>query len=445
MGTWALDAFSNDAAGDFLAEAADSPGRAVTQALKSVTKSAPDDYLEVDVGGAAFASCELVATAFGFGLSNALDNSQVAEIVEKLKPSEPQRLLALASLPRIANVKTSELAELWTTDSDASAFAALINDLEQRLNSAAAGPRPLPKAKTGDLILLPAQNSGDGKVLVQIVSMREVAVFEGTQHDANTVIAVASAQPARRVAASASEIFRIGTLIANNVLRADLKGNKRYASELGELSESYSLTSASYGQLETVDYQQALKYDRLEYQTVDGIRDIAINNPPIRRVRSFAEREALYSATRSVHWAERRQLTRPHPFGDHDRLVGLIDWINEYSVPNAVRVQEDIAAGRQGYGRPNETSERGDFAFCGIVAYWLKRWGDDALPTVLKATLPAAPTGELLNRAVVAAHMLATRILTCDAELRLMWQHSDDHGVELQNTVRSLQHVLGSR
>jgi hypothetical protein len=67
MGTWGQGPFENDAAAGLLEEAAGSPARAVTSALRAVARAKADAYLDVDVGAPAWAASELVALAFGRG------------------------------------------------------------------------------------------------------------------------------------------------------------------------------------------------------------------------------------------------------------------------------------------------------------------------------------------------------------------------------------------
>jgi hypothetical protein len=75
MGTWGPGPFDGDAAAEFLEELRASPWRAVSRALHTVTKAADGDYLDVDVGGAAWAACEVVALSFGYGESAVTDGA----------------------------------------------------------------------------------------------------------------------------------------------------------------------------------------------------------------------------------------------------------------------------------------------------------------------------------------------------------------------------------
>jgi hypothetical protein len=145
MGSWNLGPFDN-AAADFLGELEPSPSRSVTKALRTIAKSPDGHYIEVDEGSAAWAACELVALAFGYGDLTAL-NEDILQAVERLKPKENQRLLALQVLPRIASRTSSELADLWHDSEETANFDASLDDLRARLEAASAGPHTRPRAR----------------------------------------------------------------------------------------------------------------------------------------------------------------------------------------------------------------------------------------------------------------------------------------------------------
>jgi hypothetical protein len=61
----------------------------------------------------------------------------------------------------------------------------------------------------------------------------------------------------------------------------------------------------------------------------------------------------------------------------------------------AVKRQHDVAIGMQGYGRPNEDSERYSYAFAALVAIWRGTWPLDMWPAELAGACPRRPTTSL--------------------------------------------------
>ena len=158
--------------------------------------------------------------------------------------------------------------------------------------------------------------------------------------------------------------------------------------------------------------------------------------------RSPHEREAQWGALYTDKYATRRQTTTPGPFGDVAGLERWVAWIEEFGVGNAVRRHHDEATGRQGYGRPNEASERAPYAFAGLVAIWRGGWPRDMWPRELASRLPPPPDGKLMAQALDAARFHADRVITRDAELRLIWDRAPDNGAALREAVASLQVAL---
>jgi hypothetical protein len=112
-----------------------------------------------------------------------------------------------------------------------------------------------------------------------------------------------------------------------------------------------------------VAFEEARDLDLWHEHEEDDIRAIALGTLAPVRVRSPDEREAELCAENKDKWAERRQLTSPGPFSDLAILERKLDWISQFAAENAVRVNRDIAEGMQGYGRPNEMSERDPYFF----------------------------------------------------------------------------------
>ena len=158
--------------------------------------------------------------------------------------------------------------------------------------------------------------------------------------------------------------------------------------------------------------EEALAFDLGWVHSEKAVRGVALGTNPIRRVRSPDAHEAEIAAHCASAWAERRVTTTPGPFGDLPQLEALVGWMEEYGVENAVAVNHRESVGTQGYGRPNELSERGAYAFAGLVALWLGRLPEDAWPASLKDRRPARPDAALMSVATLAARILAAKVIT---------------------------------
>jgi hypothetical protein len=440
MGAWGPGPFDNDAAADFLEALRSSPSRVVTKMLRKTAETPAGEYIDVDDGGAGWAACEMVALAFGYGDTNT-PNDNILDLAGRLRPKEEYRQLALEALPRIADRDNSELAGLRHEGSDGAQFDAAIEDLRTRLEAAINGPRQVGKPKAGDVIALRASASSTELVAVQVVGSGEVAVFEGTCANERDALDCVRTRPARRAPTSVSKLLRRGWLVGNMPLRKELRGRKMYAVESGAI-EGYVLMSASGGGVRPGSYQEACQYDEHRHYDEDALCEIALGKQPVARVRSPEKREAALCARSAEKWAARRHSTTPGPFGDVALLERWLQWIEEYGVDNAVRRHRDVAIGMQGYGRPQEDLERRDYAFAGLVALWRGTWSRDMWPAELAHRLPPPPREQLMRQAVTAARALADRVLTRDAELRLIWGGASDNGAALRTVVASLQEGL---
>jgi hypothetical protein len=312
--------------------------------------------------------------------------------------------------------------------------------LRARLQAAGAGPRALPKAKAGDVIALQAEHQGTELVVIQAVSSSEVAVFDGTCADDSAALDCDSRRPALRVAASATELLRRGRLLGNAPVRKDLKGRKVYAYEVGVIHE-YGLGTAR-GDMRGASYDQVRAYELYRHYAADEIRAVARGTLQVARARSPDQREAEWCARNAKEYATRRETTAPGPFGAVDCLERLLEWIEQTSLNNVVRRQHDQTTGRQGYGRPSEGSERSVYAFAGLVAIWRGAWSRDMWPSQLAGRLPPPPEDRLMALALDAARFHADRVITPDAELRLIWDRAPDNGAALREAVASLQSAL---
>lgn len=418
MGTWGSGPFDHDAAGDLLVELREGgAARGLGRALRAVARAKPGAYLDVDDGGAAWAAAELVALSFGQEGSRPIDDS-VFECLERLKPSESQRRLALEALPRLLDRDHSELAQLWHEGEDGPSWDAELEALGARLEAAAAGPRPRPRLVAGDLVLVPTD--GGAHALVHVVGAREVAVYEGLVADEDEARRAVGARPARRLPSSVPSLMRSGRPIGPAKLPKALAGRCWYGVEAGAIDD-YLLMTASGGGARPADYAEASAVERLRGCDVDALVAAAEGRLPIERVRSPDVREAELRSENAAAWEGRRQSSHPGPFGDLEALGGLLDWIEAFGIENAIARMEDTAAGRIGYGRPSEPSERRPWAFVGLVAHWRGHPERAPWPDALAGRLPPAPSEPWLARAVAAARQLVAQVETRDAALRLIW------------------------
>jgi hypothetical protein len=441
MGTWGPGPFANDAAVEFLDMLRAPSARVVTKVLRELAGAPAGKYIDVDDGGAGWAACEMVALAFGYGDDAELLDDHILDLAGKIRPNEEHRLLALEVLRRIADRDHSELAGLWHEGSDGAKFDTALEHLRVRLQAASQGARQLSKPKPGDVIALPHAPSTAQLIVVQVVGSGEVAVFEGTCVDDRAAIDCVRSRSARRVPVSVNKLVRRGRVVGNVPLRKDLRGKRMYAGEAGAI-EQYVLMTASAGGIRQVSYEEAREYDEHRHYDKDAICAVALGTQQVARVRSPNEREAALRARNAEKWATRRHVTTPGPFGDVVFLGRLLQWIEQYGIDNAVQRQHDVAIGMQGYGRPNEESERYSYAFAGLVAIWRGTWPRDMWPAELAGRLPSPPNDELMTQALNAARVLAGRVLTRDAELRLIWDDAPDNGAALRKFVSSLQQAL---
>jgi hypothetical protein len=439
MGAWGRGPFDNDAAADFIDELQSSPSRFVAKALTALSNEPTGKYLEIDDGGKGWACCELTALAFGRGDTSSIDDS-ILDIIAKLKPKEEHRKLALEVLPRLADRSTSELSALWHEGTEGAKFDAAIENLRARLEDASSGPRELPKPKIGDVIALAAETGSNDLVVVQVVGTGEVAVFEGIFSDQQEALAAVKARPARRIPTSVNKLLRRGKNIGNTPPRKELRGKKFYAGETGAIKH-YVIATANAGGARIVSYDEACDHDLLRPHDENAIRSIARGTYTPERVRSPDAREAELRARNASEWAERVRTTNPSPFGDVQQLERLLKWIEDYSIENALLSFHEEATGSIGYGRPREEAERRSYAFAGLVALWRKKWPQDFWPAELASRLPVVTDQRTIAQAVVDARVLASNVITRDAELWLIWKESEN-GAELRRWVDSLLAAL---
>jgi hypothetical protein len=434
MGTWGANPFENDSAADFLAECETSASRTVTRALRSVAERKATDFVDIDNGNAAWASCALVALAFGQGDATELDDN-VLDVVARLKPKEEQRILALDALAKLQNRTTSELAALWHEGDEGAKFDAAVARLKEQLQAASAGPRELPKPKTGDVIGLPVAQGAGEWVIVQIIGAGEVAVFGGTCFDGKTALARVANDTTHRVPTAVGKLLRRGCLFGNVPVRKELKKTKLYAGESGAI-DKYLLATAGARQVRSGTYDEARELDVLRRVEEETLIAIAHGTHRFARVRSPDERKEEVRQRSAESWIARRKTTTPGPFGDPKELKDLVTWLNKYGIENALRVLEPA-----GHGWPDERSERRSYAFAAIVALWRGTWDGEPWPPS-GGEPPGKPEADLLKKALVRARILADAVVTRGAELRMIWEEAPDAGARFREIATTLRRAL---
>lgn len=138
MGVWGTGAFENDAACDWFADLADATDLSFVTDTLSSAQEVDDDELDVELGCAAVAACEVIARlqthARGSSNSIALRRDAMVELVDQWVRSHPTRpspavvQLATNVLDRVA--EGSELALLWRGDAT---WHAQVKDLRRRV------------------------------------------------------------------------------------------------------------------------------------------------------------------------------------------------------------------------------------------------------------------------------------------------------------------------
>lgn len=438
MGAWGDNPFQSDAAAEFLEKLRTSPSRVIARTLGAVASVPTGEFIDIDDDAPGWAACELIALSFGYG-DNEVDDS-ILDLATRIRPKEEHRALALNVLERIGDVTQSELASLWHEGADGERFDATLGSLRCRLHAAANGPREVPKPKVGDLIALTVGSSSD-VVAVQVVAAGEVAVFEGTCGEARLALDFPKNRPARRVPTSVGKLLRRGQMLGNVPVPKNFKGRKLYAREGGVIG-GYYLSTATGGGFRAVTYEEACQYDALRHHDADAICRVALGTEPIEQLRSPDEREAAYSAARAERWAILRKTTTPGPFGNATLLNLWLQWFEYVGVEKAIGRYSLRVSGASAYGRPSEQPERDDFTFAGVVAIWRGTWSADMWPAEFAGRFPPQPDDTLMSQALPIARVLASRILTRDAELRLIWDGSADGGTGLRTVVASLQKAL---
>ncbi|HEX5753706.1 MAG TPA: DUF4259 domain-containing protein [Archangium sp.] len=443
MGAWGRGPFESDAAADFLAELREeeSPGRLVRAALKAVARTPDTEYLEVDAGATAWAAAELVAAARGAPAKDAPDD--VLETAARLRATPALCEEAAGALSRLTRSR-SELLELFEDGGHREKLAQQLAELKQRLAAPKDSAARPARATKGDVLALPV---GQGRfAFAQVIGPGELALFAGAGAEGEAARIVGGEGPARRIPCSLSHVTRQWPVTTKLPLRKDLARPIRYAFESVPFS-LYSLTSASAGNFEHVDYAEARRHPEYTRRSPEQLLALAREAaegrlPAPGTVRSPEEWERAFRAAHRHAWPARRARATPAPFGDPVSFgEDLLPWMVEFGVVNAIRVHHDLAHGRQGYGRPDAGGDQRTYDFAACVAVWSGALPRTAVPRGLGDRLPDAPAKHL-GQAVEAALRLLPLLVNESSELRMVWEEAEDGGKAFRQHVQSLREGL---
>lgn len=447
MGTFGHGPFDNDDALELVGEFRDPVRR-----LRAALKDAQGDYVQVDVGARAWAAAEVVALCFGRGELAEIPPC-VADLLLDVKPSEKFRVLALRAVERL-QAEGSEMAQLWAEADALDDHRVRLDDLRSRLVAAAAGAIPIPKPKKGDVLVLQHEAR---RFVVQVVSKREVVVFEGEVFEGDAFqdevdptqvdIAAWLDRPGHRVA-TYSSVLLPGRRFGNAPLAPVSRGTKRYAHLGGGLAEyeigSVTSSGAPVSFEEVRDMELCMPYSLAELATIAaGGWQPPTPPSPERRLSDLRE---LWGE----RWAALRAKLSPHPFGDVEALRDLVVWMGSSGVGHTI---SSIREQTVGFGPPfvtvenvldharnrSEENEYQELVFAGLVALWTDGFGRERWPSAL--AIPEVEPASLAD-AVMAARVIVRGLRSPDSTLRQIWEAGEDGGAAFDAHLDALEPLL---
>lgn len=412
MGTWALSAFDNDMAADFLAEAAEAPSRAVRRAFATARRQNPVDD---DEAQEAWAAAELVAIAAGHGRDTPEDAAQLAQ---NLEPTAALREAAATVVRKLMD-PACELTKLWAEAGQGPAYTAALAHLLERLGRDPVPPPPAPRR--GDVYWL------DG-VTVQVLGTYEAAVFSGTSPVDAALDRLDG--PARIVPTWCALALKHATRVGTAPLARRFAGRRRYSAETG-VWRDYVETTAAIGTWLPSSYE-AVRDLPLHHQVLDLV---PAANPDwvLPMPRPPAVRLAALRTQSGPAWAELRASTGPGPFDDPEANRLLVVRVTDAGVHALLVAMRLHADGRVGDGA-GHAHERRAYLWAGLVAVWTGRW--TGLPDAL-AGLGTPPPGADLRPA--DALVFLARVDAPDSELRAAWEAGEDGGTAFLAAVAALR------
>ncbi len=135
MGTWAVDAFGNDDAADWLYGLEDVDDLSLVESTLDEVVSADDSDLDADIAANALAACEVIARMLGNWGEKSEHSAAADEWVEKTKlPPSTQLVSKAHDAIRHILAERSELRQLWQDSEDYAAWIAAVDELKRRLH-----------------------------------------------------------------------------------------------------------------------------------------------------------------------------------------------------------------------------------------------------------------------------------------------------------------------
>lgn len=439
MGTWGESAFDNDAALDFIEELKFGGLREIKKSINNIIKQANNTYLEYDECVKAWVACEIIALSMGHDIIQNLDD-EIIELIKKISKKDEYINLSLQCIPMLINKEYSELFQLMAENESDNTVIEIFNRLLKRLTVKNKLPIKVKKAKKGDVIFY--KTDADTKYsIVQIVGPDDLIVYEGSYDITDDYNQVINDAKGRQIHTFTNAIFKDGILKENRPIRKDLKSKKVFAIESCKLFE-YCITTNKKGCFENVPYSEAIKYENRLYTLPFEIKFIANNIDEIPRVRSRKEWESDILKKNELKWIKRREQSNPGPFGDIDRCKKMLKHMNDWGIDSHLYMCKRIANGVQGYGKPNEDSERIPYWAMGLLAIWIGKLDKKYWPEKELGLIPLAPDNEAIQIGLESSKYILNEIITPDAELRFIWELSDYNGMNLIDWVEMLKDML---
>ena len=141
MGAWGSGIFENDDAQDFLLDYKEAGPSVVEDVLMEFSELDHSDYMDVDIGSAALAAAEIVATCYGQPNASLAKDVQDNVVTHCAAIAGNKDLVSYAKIApaAIMSPDSSELYQLWeeADAADFSQFKSVVADLEARLGKIA--------------------------------------------------------------------------------------------------------------------------------------------------------------------------------------------------------------------------------------------------------------------------------------------------------------------
>lgn len=136
MGTWAVDAFGNDTACDWVYGLDEAEDLAPVEAALEAIIANGNEYLDASLAEEALVAIEVIARLQGNWGERSAYSEGVDDWVEKVKlvPSDELAQKALQVLDRIV-AEDSEMKELWEDSDEYDAWVAAIEELRERIKA----------------------------------------------------------------------------------------------------------------------------------------------------------------------------------------------------------------------------------------------------------------------------------------------------------------------